>query len=754
MGGRGSGRGEGSEAEPRRAGGVTPELALDVTLEDLEDTTPGAHGTFRQQWTRACDQLSAFAGSPVARIRSKAARILAANAAFAAGRYHEHAPPVPASAPLLAPAVDLVSAAAALTGVCDPQQGTDVQSLRLLLKGPGDHKFESNTSGEEEKEEEEVHEKGEEEGDEDDDDDDVENDDNLWAFSRLLPILCDLAHDADPLVRCAAAETLRECTGALVPVDGTHALAPAVLRIVVVSLLAVAGLLASDDVESVRAAATRTLVDVAGRVGAPVLRESVVPVLCRLAAHPDDAHGGGAEAAVLARTLAARCPRSLFVDTVLPRFLALARSRAAPVRAACAEGLAAVATRIGPEAAADVIAPLVTAYTRDTVWTVRAACAGVLAPLARALPVDVRGALVLDAARALLCDESRWVRAAAHAQYGLVLACVDPACVTPPVLAAFVEAADAATPAARTGDSAATRRACACALPAVLHNLGPARFPELRATFVALCADLQWDTRLALAAALPAVAAAVLPAHPAFAPRVLALLAAFLRDLEEIRLAALKHLDLLLPALAPRHALRLLRWLPELAADDNWRVRRRVARTLPALVRYVQPRAAQLARLHNKRRGGGASSDPADASATHAHTCNPRKNARAPPPLTAGALIDLGTRLCEDGVWAVRHAAATALPAALAALDAADTCNDLCTALTERLARAPVYSQRVLFVNLCEAARTAFGPAAFAASPLAPALATLADDPVALVRRACARLQDAPAGEHSPSPAP
>ena len=761
MGGRGSGRGECSEAEPRRAGGVTPELALDVTLEDLEDTTPGAHGTFRAQWTRACDQLSAFASSPVARIRSKAARILAANAAFAAGRYHERAAAAaPRLAPLLAPAADLATAAAALTAgpsAATTSSRADPRSDQPAHRGgAGDDVPVPGVAAEVEEKE-----PGEDDGGDDesgfDDDDDVEHDDDLWAFCRLLPILCDLAHDLDPLVRCAAAETLRECTGALVPPGDARALAPAVQRIAVVSLLAVAALLASDDVEAVRAAATRTLVDVAGRVGAAVLRESIVPVLCRLAARPHDAHGGGAEAAVLARALAARCPRALFVDAVLPRFLALAHSRAAAVRAACAEGLAAVAARLGPGPAAETVAPLVAAAARDAVWTVRAACAAGLADVARALPPPVRDTLVLDAARALLHDESRWVRAAARAQYGMVLACVSPACVTRAALAAFVAGADAARPDAADADA---RRACAFALPAVLANVGAARFPELRAAYVALCADLQWDTRLVLAASLPAVAAAVLPAHPAFAPRVLALLAAFLRDLEEVRLAALKHLGTLLPALAPRHALRVLRWLPELAADDNWRVRRYVARALPALVAYVQPHAAQLASCC----ATAATTTSSSSSTTTTSTSSRHRRHRRPaPPVTAGALIDLGTQLCDDGVWAVRHATATALAAALAALDAADTRDAHCAALAARLARAPVYAQRVLFVDLCAAARTALGPAAFDASPLAPALAALADDPVALVRRACARLRDAcpaaapataRAGDVPSSPAP
>ena len=756
MGGRGSGRGECSEAEPRRAGGVTPELALDVTLEDLEDTTPGPHGTFRPQWTRACDQLSAFASSPVARIRTKAARILAANAAFAAGRYHEQAAPAaPRLAPLLAPAADLASAAAALTG--GPSSSSPSSSSSSSEKedphsgqqtgGDTDEKGKDKDKEKEEEEEEEVEghvSDGGEAEDESgyDDDDDVEHDDNLWAFCRLLPILCDLAHDLDPLVRCAAAETLRECTGALVPPGDARALAPAVQRIVVVSLLAVAALLASDDVEAVRAAATRTLVDVAGRVGAPVLRESVVPVLCRLAAHPHAAHGGGAEAAVLARTLAERAPRSLFVDAVLPRYLALAHSRAAAVRAACAEGLAAVAARLGPASAAETVAPLVAAHARDPVWSVRAACAAHLADLARALPAPARDTLVLGAARALLHDASRWVRTAAQAQYGLVLACVDPACVTAPVLADFTQLA---------ADVPGARGACAYALPRVLAHLGAARFPELRSTLVALCADLQWDTRLVLAAALPGVAAAVLPAHPAFAPRVLALLAAFLRDLEEVRLAALRGLGGLVAALAPRHALRVLRWVPELATDDNWRVRRRVARALPALVRYVQPRTALLAQLQGPPRR------PSSSAASSGDASKRRRRGRPEPPLTAAALADIGTQLCDDGVWAVRHAAAGALADTLAALDDADTRSTLASTLVARLAQAPVYSQRILFVNLCDAARTALGRAAFDASPLAPALAALEHDPVALVRRAWARLQEnpaAPTGDVSSSSAP
>ena len=705
----GSEVGEFSEAESRHAASVTPELTLDVSLEDMEDTTAGPNGTFRQLWTRACDQLSAFAGSPVARIRGKAARILSSNAAFAGARYYQQLPhdpfdPNPLVTPRSpqSPSGSMEEEKARLGSILSARERSlkhiDANGHYLSLSLDQSDTLYSYDDGEED-----------------------ESDDNLWAYGKLLPILCDLAHDLDPTVRSAAADALRECVVALMPPpnSGIASMTLAALQIVVVSLLGVAAMLVSDNIESVRSAASKAIIEIVGRVDEHVVRESIISVLCRLSSVPHDPQGGGTEAAVVCGALAGHCSRDFFIQDVWPHFQELVHSRAPAVRKACAESLPAIGARLGPEMAEEMVIPLFVEYAKDPIWSVREACASTVLALADTVLPKVRDSVLLGIVCDLCRDSFRWVRMAAYEQYGKFLAYEDSEHITESLLAEYVKMADPKVT-TKLGDSS-MRYNCAFSMPGVLQALGPDRFKEVRETYVSLCADLQYTSRITLASSLPVVARLILPTNIDFEQQLVDILEGFLKDLEEVRLAALSRLSMMLPPLSVKQAVRVLRWIPELAHDDNWRVRKRIAKMLSDFARYCSEHDQEmLSALQKKGRRKNHSSG------------NDKLKAHQKPE----TFVDLCIALCEDPVWAVRQAAAKTVVSAIESLKDKEQRQQMYKTLCTQFGEAKVYSQRLLFVHICEFTCRRLGREHFRNSLLFPVFEKLGNDPVRFVSRA------------------
>jgi len=210
-----------------------------------------------------------------------------------------------------------------------------------------------------------------------------------------------------------------------------------------------------------------------------------------------------------------------------------------------------------------------------------------------------------------------------------------------------------------------------------------------------------------------AIAGIILPDNLEFESKLVDILEGFLKDLEDVRLAALSHLSVLLPPLSVKQALRVLKWIPELALDDNWRVRKRIAKMLSDFARYCSEHKSQLSARHSKK-----------------------KNAKNKQHLKAETFVQLCVSLCEDPVWAVRQTAAKTVVSSIQSLKAQDERDRMYEELNKRFGESSVYSQRLLFVRICEFACRNLGRDHFKNTLLFPVFEKLADDPVRFVYRA------------------
>jgi hypothetical protein len=244
---------------------------------------------------------------------------------------------------------------------------------------------------------------------------------------------------------------------------------------------------------------------------------------------------------------------------------------------------------------------------------------------------------------------------------------------------------------------------CAFSFPAVALKLGRARWPELRGLFGALARDAQRKVRKPLAAALHELARILGP--DLAEAELLPAFDFFLRDVEEVRVGVVRHVAVLLAALAPSTRESYLPILDEAltgAGRLNWRFRHLLAAQLPLLSQIFSPAA------------------------------------------TYSVVAPFALRLLSDEVAIVREEAAAGIAPLLNRLAAPDhaALQENLVGRLLKLAGAPSYRDRLQFLRLCGYlgnASTGIAPATFRASFLAPMLA-LSRDPVRNVRRMLADL--------------
>jgi len=126
---------------------------------------------------------------------------------------------------------------------------------------------------------------------------------------------------------------------------------------------------------------------------------------------------------------------------------------------------------------------------------------------------------------------------------------------------------------AQTVDSDIARH-CAFSLPAVALTLGSANWPLLKETYVTLANDMQWKVRRTVASSIHDLG--VILGENIAAEDLVPIFDGFIKDLDEVRIGALKHLSSFLALLSTESRNEYLPRLGEFLKMDNernWRFR-------------------------------------------------------------------------------------------------------------------------------------------------------------------------------------
>jgi len=425
---------------------------------------------------------------------------------------------------------------------------------------------------------------------------------------------------------------------------------------------------------------------------------------------------------------------------LLPAFLRLCADDIWGVRKACAESLGAVSQSLDPTVRASELVPVCDRLVNDNSKWVRNAAQQQLGPFISSLPAaKVTPGLLAHYIRMGLSPEGA-LASPLHSGMGSLGSGATPGggAGAPPGGSFFASAISIGSPpagvpagansgfasagfaggGAAPGGSAissvSTRLGtepsdsdlaayCAFSFPAVALKLGRARWPELRGLFGALARDAQRKVRKPLAAALHELARILGP--DLAEAELLPAFDFFLRDVEEVRVGVVRHVAVLLAALAPSTRESYLPILDEAltgAGRLNWRFRHLLAAQLPLLSQIFSPAA------------------------------------------TYSVVAPFALRLLSDEVAIVREEAAAGIAPLLNRLAAPDhaALQENLVGRLLKLSGAACYRDRLQFLRLCGYlgnATTGVAPATFRASFLGPMLG-LSRDPVRNVRRMLADL--------------
>ena len=546
-----------------------------------------------------------------------------------------------------------------------------------------------------------------------------------------------LAGDNDGDVRAALVQQLPDLGTACarLAADGAH---EAEADELAVTLLETALGLVEDDVEAVVSAAEAAIPALAPLFRPQSEPETAAVAVCDplslLAASEEEEVRVSAcrVAGALAQPLG-----SLLCDEHLVQLVIQASTDSSfRVRKASAVALVEMASHCSSAAATERILPALLALSADPVWTVRKAATDVLVPgvtAAAASPADAAEELLLAFTRLCADDDGPgpWVRNAALSALGPALVAIHTG--GRPIAAMGLLRAHYSVAASNddTALATATEFWNTCAV------LGPAAWPDVLPAFEALCGSPDRHVRVLIATALPRLASWVGP-NDALRDLVPRFRAQCSDVAPEVAVAALEAAlplaralpptarpDVLCPVLCAAAASGV-HVLGERHACGAWRVRAAGFEAIEGAARDAQS-------LFPTDSDGAASAAAADVAETMLPT----------------ALA--GTR---DPAAAVRAAAADASATLLAVVchgagDGSDAIlTDACSALRGSGASGD-YMQRLAFVRACSVlASFADSPTHQLAPPasrllqrdLAPLLLSLANDPVASVRCAVARV--------------
>lgn len=131
---------------------------------------------------------------------------------------------------------------------------------------------------------------------------------------------------------------------------------------------------------------------------------------------------------------------------------------------------------------------------------------------------------------------------------------------------------------------------CAFYFPAVVMTLGRKNWFQLKNAYQALAADVQWKVRCTLASSIHEIA--LILGEELTGTDLMPIYDGFIKDLDEVRIGALKHLSTFLKVLRPSNRQQYLSKLADFIVPDNecnWRFREEFANQLLQAIPLYKP---------------------------------------------------------------------------------------------------------------------------------------------------------------------
>lgn len=482
--------------------------------------------------------------------------------------------------------------------------------------------------------------------------------------AEILPLLPKLVTDDEFVVRQHLAEQLRyvaDVCGAEGSLEGYAA--------IIEGLLPLLQKLVSDQQPEVRLAAGESLVSMATHVKQEDLGPRVLTIMLHLA-HHDEQEDLRMTAAVLLNELAEKLGQELVVQFVTPEVICLSEDHVFRVRKATALNMDRVCATAGDATAVKRLVPAFKRLSQDDIWGVRKACAESLVAVSKAVSEKVRVEEMIPMFERFASDPSKWVRTAAYQHLGPFLSTIPGDSISNELLVHFTGMAFAGASGGGTTGSVAggdpgdgdLSLYCAYSFPAVALTLGPERWPELRSLFLALSRDVQRKVRRTLSHSLHEVAKIL---GPKLAEKeLLTTFEFFLRDLDEVKVGAIRYVSKFLACLEPatrESYLPVLQEIQNCTSPLNWRFRYLLAEQLTDLTQLFSSAA------------------------------------------TFSVVTPLATLLLQDPVGSVRDVTCRAIGPLVARLGEADkSWQDDYVLRLFKFANASGYRDRLTFVKLCK----------------------------------------------------
>ena len=341
-------------------------------------------------------------------------------------------------------------------------------------------------------------------------------------------------------------------------------------------LLSQIGKLLTDKELTVRSAAGVALVSIAKGLTKEHLESPVLGMVLCLA--HDESEDHRALAAQLLNDMAEAFGKDLCANFCVPELRSLAEDPEFGVRKAAARNMAHICRTIGQEVSEEKMLPVFMQLSKDEIWGVRKSCAEALSDMSACMPSSCRSEQLVQVFTRLSSDMSRWVRFAAFQQLGPLIATMEPEEVSTDILKQFTSMAH--------GEGETTLY-CAFNFPGVLLTVGASRWELLKESYMMLVKDVQWKVRRSLSHSLHEVAAILGQEHTeeCLCEQVFDV---FIKDLDEVRVGALKNFAAFMQVLSPEKRKTYLevltqRYIEEGNVGRDWRVRNILATQIAPL---------------------------------------------------------------------------------------------------------------------------------------------------------------------------
>ncbi|KAK8791014.1 hypothetical protein WA158_005645 [Blastocystis sp. Blastoise] len=260
----------------------------------------------------------------------------------------------------------------------------------------------------------------------------------------------------------------------------------------------------------------------------------------------------------------------LCIQFVCPEVVALAEDLHFTVRKTAILCLGDIAVYIGVETTEEKILPVFLKNVKDSIWSVRRTCAEIVPQLAESLSLEKRCTVLSAVVCGLARDDCVWVKKTMLQSLGKFICLIPSASISDDLLTIYQQLADDS----EVSGDCCYALACAYTFPAVLKALGRDLWYVVEGTYSKLVKHDNINVRKTLAYSLHEIAHIL--KDNSNSTSLCATLELFLKDCDEVKMGAVKHLADFWRELSNRNGIAEMEILKSVfneSLDSNWRFR-------------------------------------------------------------------------------------------------------------------------------------------------------------------------------------